>query len=333
MKIIRIIISIIFFTLYFFLFLRLLEISNILSNILPVLQIFPGIFKFITAFSISSIIILFILALSAFFGRWYCSLICPLGTLQDFFIFIKKKFFKKMIFRYHKPLFYFHYGFFAIYIIIFILGMNFFFIYFEPFSVFGRITTNLFRPVLNLINNNISYIFNHAGLTFLKPMTDYYPGIPVLVYSAVFFALIGFLSFFRGRIYCNLLCPTGAVLSILSRTQIFKFRINKEHCLKCGLCTGICRSECIDTVNKSIDSYRCVSCMDCMDVCPVKAITYGFPQKIKNFQPENKSTNSRREFIKTSIKTSSIIILILLLPRFINASVYSKFLPFKKKKR
>lgn len=336
MKIIRILLSLIFFILYFFLFLRLLESFSFLGDKLTFLQIFPGILKFISSFSLSSIIVFSILAITAVFGRWYCSVLCPLGTLQDIFIFFRKKFFKKKAFKYHKSLSIYHYGIFLISIILFLSGIILPLVFFEPFSVFGRLTANLFRPFLNFINNNLSYLFYQAGIIFLRPMTDYEPGIPVIIYSIVFFALMGFLSFFRGRFYCNLLCPTGAVLSALSRIPVFRFKILSDKCIKCGLCSGVCRSECIDISNYSIDISSCISCMDCLDVCPAKAVNYAvvnydIQAKIEDESKEKKVNDSRRQFIETALKTGALIFPFAILPGRVSATVFSKFLPFLKK--
>ena len=84
LKKIRVIISLLFFITITFLF---LDIKNIVvedwSQPVLFIQFAPSLMKFIYTLGISAIGFLIVIILTAFFGRVYCSSICPLGTFQD----------------------------------------------------------------------------------------------------------------------------------------------------------------------------------------------------------------------------------------------------------
>ena len=104
LKKIRIIVSLIFFALLAFLF---LDFSNLISpaytNYLTYLQFVPSFIKIITVFDLTSAGFIIVIILTLLFGRFYCSSICPLGTLQDIFAYFGKKIHKKRYYHLLKP--------------------------------------------------------------------------------------------------------------------------------------------------------------------------------------------------------------------------------------
>jgi formate hydrogenlyase subunit 6/NADH:ubiquinone oxidoreductase subunit I len=331
MRKIRIAAGVFFFTAYLLIFLHVFESVPAVSDGFPRLQFFPGILRFAAAFSVSGLLVVLSTAvITAFFGRWYCAAVCPFGVLQDFFIFIRRHlpFGKK--FRYTKPLRLVHYSFAGLSIILFSAGIVTFLSWLEPYSVFGRLTVNLFRPAITPAVNFLSFQLYHHGITALNPLPAYDPGRAALLCSAAFFAFIAALSFFRGRLFCNLLCPAGAVLRLCAARAPFAFRIKHDACSRCGKCVSNCRAGCIDIVSGRIDSSRCVNCADCRDTCPQHAIYYG-PRNssVTKTVPDETNAQTRGEFIGSILK-SSLVFAPILFPRSAAASVVSKFLPFKK---
>ena len=73
-------------------------------------------------------------------------------------------------------------------------------------------------------------------------------------------ALVVFIAMvvFRGRLFCNTICPVGALLSLISRYSLFRITFDKESCTSCGNCERTCKAEAIDFKNMTVDTSLCV---------------------------------------------------------------------------
>lgn len=106
-------------------------------------------------------IILLIVILTLIFGRIYCSIICPLGVMQDLFAWIGRKR-KKNRYGYSPAKLWLKYGVLALFIIALITGAGSLVALFAPYSAYGRIAQNLFAPVYGLGNNLLAYFAEQA---------------------------------------------------------------------------------------------------------------------------------------------------------------------------
>ena len=50
--------------------------------------------------------------------------------------------------------------------------------------------------------------------------------------------------------------------------------IDEETCTECGLCEEVCKARCIEAGTKRLDFTACVSCFNCVDVCPSVGLKY-----------------------------------------------------------
>jgi len=258
--------------------------------------------------SLNMIIIGILLVLSLLFGRIYCSTICPLGVMQDIVswksrFFSKKK--KKFRFDYKKPQNILRYSILALTAIIFILGSSFLVVQLDPYSIFGRMISQLFRPLAILANNGLSEILsNMKNYSIYK--VDQVAFVPVAFgISLFFFILVSVMSWFRGRLFCNTICPVGTSLGFLSKISLFKISIKESSCTRCGACEKICKSQCIDNDTMTVDNSRCVSCFNCLTVCKKSSMKYEFGYKKSNQNQTKADTKSpvsktRRTFLLTS---------------------------------
>ena len=78
----------------------------------------------------------------------------------------------------------------------------------------------------------------------------------------------------RGRLFCNTVCPVGAVLGLLAARAPVRIRLDAAKCVKCGLCAKDCKAECIDVAGGRIDQSRCIRCFNCLNVCQKGALAW-----------------------------------------------------------
>ncbi len=72
------------------------------------------------------------------------------------------------------------------------------------------------------------------------------------------------------RFFCKVLCPLGALYSLLNKYSLFHLDINPEKCVSCGHCKTICPMD-VNPV-EAPDSGECIRCGSCAKSCPQQAI-------------------------------------------------------------
>lgn len=133
-------------------------------------------------------LVVFQFVLALLFGRIYCSVICPAGVLQDIinrvFCIGKKK--KKGVrrFSYHKPMNILRYSILGLTFVLAVFGMIELCTLLDPYSNFGRIANNLFRPVVMWVNNLLA-----DGLARMDNYTLYHVTISNVTVFGVISAL------------------------------------------------------------------------------------------------------------------------------------------------
>lgn len=293
------------FSILYFLFLIVLfvdfthNIPKQFYNIPLFLQFTPSFLTFKNSVYIAGLGFIFILILTLLFGRVYCSFICPLGILKDLISYFAKKAqkLKRYKYKYQKPFTILRYSFLSLFLIGLLFGFSIFVSLLDPYSVFGRISSELFRLVVVGINNAVDSVFQRFDLYVLFHVDLTLSHWLILLITVLYLSLIIYMAVTKGRIYCNTICPVGTVLGLVSSLSIFKIKIDKSTCTSCHLCENVCKAGCIDIPNQEIDFNRCVSCYNCLTVCPVNSVLY--TNKTISVPKENeiKSPNNRRYFL------------------------------------
>jgi len=269
------------------------------TNALLYLQFVPSLVKFLDLKTMAAGGFLIVLLLTLLSGRTYCSFLCPLGIGQDLFSRfggrIKKKFRR---YGFKKPFTVFRYSILAITLIVTMVWGIYMITILDPYSIFGRFMTYFAKPCVILINNFLAGILGKFDIYTLNNVPV--KGFPLVVYSipAAFFLLVGILSLTKGRLYCNMICPVGTLLGLLSKISILRVKFDESACTRCGRCAIRCKSSCIDFLNHDIDLTRCVECFNCISICQDKAISYGI------WKPEKKvhtTDESRRKIVAGSV--------------------------------
>ena len=204
--------------------------------------------------------------LTLFFGRVYCSAICPFGILFDIIWRIRKTVRgKKAGFEFRPEMTktrFFIMVLFLISLPIFPLVVSLL----DPYSNFGRIAASIFQPLIITGNNLLAWCLGGEAGSILY-YRSIHVSIAAVAVASMMLILVGTLSFFFGRRYCNTICPVGALMGWLAKYSLCKIRLNSD-CVSCGLCERVCKGECIDAKNKTVDASRCVACFNCMSTCP-----------------------------------------------------------------
>ncbi|HEY6913924.1 MAG TPA: 4Fe-4S binding protein, partial [Paludibacter sp.] len=254
--------------------------------------------------SLNFVIIGTLLALSLLFGRVYCSSICPLGIFQDIIawksgLFRKKK--KKKRFDYVKPQNILRYSILAVTVIVFVFGSSFLVVLLDPYSTFGRIISQLIRPLVIWANNGFAALLNGMG-NYTLYKVEQIAFVPLaFIVSIVFFYKVAEMSVRHGRLYCNVICPVGTFLGLLSKVSVFHISFEKSNCTHCGACEKQCKSECIDSKTMTVDDSRCVTCFNCLSACKKNGLKYDLRYKKQQAAPVQVPVDkSRRTFLLTS---------------------------------
>ena len=101
-----------------------------------------------------------------------------------------------------------------------------------------------------------------AHLTAADLLTTYAAGLAVLVVS-----LAGSLVY--ERFFCKYLCPTGALLGLLSKVSFLNIRRDAAACTDCGRCDRACMMNVPVARAAVVTSAECISCNECVNACPV----------------------------------------------------------------
>ncbi len=247
--------------------------------------------------ALNVVVIIALVVLTLVFGRIYCSVICPLGIVQDIFGWLGKKA-KKNRYSYSKEMKWLRYPMLALFVIAFFAGVGSVVQLLAPYSAFGRIMSSIFQPLYMLGNNVLAGIAERADSYTFYSVDVWMKSLPVLLIAVATLIILFVLAWRGGRTYCNTVCPVGTVLSLLSRFSLLKIRIDTNKCKNCSLCAKNCKASCIDFKSHTVDYSRCVVCGDCIKSCHSGALSYTGPASLTH--SSSPTDASRRSFLVAS---------------------------------
>ena len=206
-------------------------------------------------------------------GRIYCSVVCPLGIFQDIVLRLRKLF-ARQSFSYHRGHPVMRAVFAVVFVVLALCGCAALAGLIEPYGAYGRFATHLFEPLAAMCANAAADLAARGGHPCILKSEIFVRGWSALGVAGISFAALTVLAAWRGRLFCNTVCPVGAVLGLLSAKAPFKIRLDAAKCVKCGLCAKACKAECIDVANGTVDQSRCVRCFNCLGTCKKEALSW-----------------------------------------------------------
>lgn len=260
-------------------------------------------------------VVVLMVVLTLVVGRVYCSVVCPMGVMQDVFSWIagkcwpnkNKRKFGRFSYMNGKIVTVLRLIVLAVFLIALVLGGGVIVQLLAPYSSFGRIATMILRPIAVCANNMAAdWAAAHESYAFYS-VEVWTRSLPVLITAVITLAIVGLMAILGGRLYCNSICPVGTILGYLAKRSLFRIQIDNDKCKHCGLCERKCKAMCIDAKHGIIDTTRCVDCFDCLDSCKHNALHYGLAHKSPsdckiepNSEKNEDGVSSRRTFLATA---------------------------------
>ncbi len=240
--------------------------------------------------ALNVVVIAALILLTLIFGRMYCSVICPLGVMQDIIAWFGKKA-KKNRYSYSKAKHGLRVLFFTLMLMSIVLGVSVIVQLLAPYSAFGRIATNLLQPLYIGGNNMLATIAEASDSYLFYHHEVWMRSLVSLIIAAATFGILFLLAWRNGRTWCNTICPVGTALAVFAKFSWMKIRFDEQKCRNCSMCSKNCKAACIDYKNHTVDYTRCVVCGDCIESCKFGALKYARATQ----QQEKQQTKQREE--------------------------------------
>lgn len=244
-------------------------------------------------------------------GRVYCSVICPLGVMQDVFARFGRMA-RKNRYSYSPAKNALRILMLALMAVALIAGIGSVVALLAPYSAYGRIVQSLLSPLWMWGDNLLASWAERSGSYAFYSVDIWLKSVGALAVAATTLVILGVLAWRNGRTYCNTICPVGTILGVFAKYSLFRPVIDTSKCNGCGLCARNCKSACIDSRNHRIDYSRCVSCMDCIEKCHKGAIAYTLRRSDKTTDKQPKESpaasgadSSRRQFMVAAAAISA----------------------------
>lgn len=205
-------------------------------------------------FKVSCYVVGFMMVVGSIFGRLVCGFLCPFGFVQDMLYKIPL-FKKRKNFKGHKYLVRLKY-----------------------------VILVLFVIILPLMVVDIAGTGAPWFCEYICPSGTLMGGVPLTLANAALKSAIGFrfawkvtlliiiliVSIKWYRPFCKYLCPLGAIYSVFNGFSLYRYRIDEDKCVKCGMCQEACKMD-IKTY-ETPNHPECIRCGDCKRACPKGAI-------------------------------------------------------------
>nr|CRH05564.1 Putative 4Fe-4S ferredoxin, iron-sulfur binding domain protein [Candidatus Magnetococcus massalia] len=197
------------------------------------------------------------------FGRFFCSWVCPMGILNQFFGWLLAKYKGEAAIGRNR----YQTSFRLKYYILLVLLIG---------SAIGVLQVGLMDPIALTTRSMVTTILPAwERMTGLGP----YANAPIfhgaLLIAGIFVGLL-LVTRWLPRFWCRVLCPLGAMLGLLASWSPFRIHRDLDKCTDCNKCQWSCQGACDPQGELRIT--ECHVCMNCVESCPEGALHYGLPR-------------------------------------------------------
>lgn len=197
----------------------------------------------------------FLMFVGALVGRFVCGWLCPFGLIQD--LLHKIPFVKKIrTFRGDKLLRKLKYVILAVFVIL----LPLFWV-----DILGQGAPYFCKWICpaGTLEGGIPLVFANEALQSVVGWL-YTWKMAILIVTVL-------LSILIYRPFCKYICPLGAIYSVFNPISVFRYRVDREKCIDCGICSEVCEMQ-VEPL-KNINDPECIRCGLCKKSCPTGAIT------------------------------------------------------------
>lgn len=237
-----------------------------------------------------------LLGLTIIFGRFFCSMVCPLGST----IAAADRLIRIVPFRMRlrtaglRIVKFFVLGFMAG---ASLLGVTFAFLL-APIPIAERLYGLLAQPfVSRMLNEGLHLVRPLAGRIGAGGIAYAEFSLRAFSFQWLTLSLFGLIligGLLAPRFWCRYLCPAGAVLAIASLKPFRRRRVGRE-CTSCGMCSRKCPMGAIGDDPMTTSHSECIQCRVCAEVCPAGAVSFPF-----GYGQEGKPVLLNRRFVVIS---------------------------------
>ncbi len=190
-------------------------------------------------------ILLAVVGVSLFAGRAFCGWMCPLGTLQDYFMNFTNRIVKNNKY----------------------IGSN------KKYMQVPVYVPQKLDKWLRYLKYIILILILLASMVAISPplheicparaIFSFQLNTPLLGIVLVVFILSSMLI---KRFTCKYLCPLGASLAIFNKISLIHIDFESQNCSNCGICELNCSMD-IQSVPENKRSLECIHCLECLETC------------------------------------------------------------------
>jgi len=196
------------------------------------------------------------LLMSFVFRKAFCSWLCPVGTVSEFFWKLGRATFRR---NFQLP----RWADIALRSLKYILLS--FFAYAVASMSAAAITQFLGSPYALVVDVRMLNFFRFLG------------GTTALVVLGIVLA-----SIFVQNFWCRYLCPYGALLGLVSLLSPSRITRDPDNCIDCAKCAKACPSALPVDKLVQIRSAECTGCLECVTICPAKdALVMSLPSGLR----------------------------------------------------